>query len=50
MIKQRKTGQLIIVSAPSGSGKDTVVKKLMENKYEFVKYDPKKIKEEKSRD
>ena len=30
MIKQRKTGQLIIVSAPSGSGKDTVVKKLME--------------------
>ena len=30
MIKQRKTGQLIIVSAPSGSGKDTVVKKLIE--------------------
>lgn len=30
MIKQKKTGQLIIVSAPSGSGKDTVVKKLME--------------------
>lgn len=30
MIRQRKSGQLIIVSAPSGSGKDTVVKKLME--------------------
>lgn len=30
MIKQKKTGQLIIVSAPSGSGKDSVINGLME--------------------
>ena len=29
MIKRKKTGQLIIVSAPSGAGKDTVVRELM---------------------
>ena len=29
MIKQKKTGQLIVISAPSGAGKDTVVKELM---------------------
>ena len=29
MIKQKKSGQLIIVSAPSGSGKDTVIGGLM---------------------
>ena len=29
MIKSKKTGQLIIVSAPSGAGKDTVVRELM---------------------
>ena len=30
MIKNKKQGQLIVVSAPSGAGKDTVVKKLVE--------------------
>ena len=29
MIKQKKTGQLIVISAPSGAGKDTVVKELI---------------------
>ncbi|MBQ6323257.1 MAG: guanylate kinase [Bacilli bacterium] len=29
MIKSKKTGQLIVISAPSGAGKDTVVKELM---------------------
>ncbi len=29
MIKQKKTGQLIIVSAPSGSGKDSIIQGLM---------------------
>ena len=29
MIKNKKTGQLIVISAPSGAGKDTVVKELM---------------------
>ena len=29
MIKAKKTGQLIVISAPSGAGKDTVVKELM---------------------
>lgn len=30
MIKQKKTGQLIVISGPSGAGKDSVVKGLME--------------------
>ncbi|MBR6948840.1 MAG: guanylate kinase [Bacilli bacterium] len=30
MIKQKKTGQLIVISGPSGAGKDSVVKELME--------------------
>lgn len=29
MIKSKKTGQIIVISAPSGAGKDTVVKELM---------------------
>lgn len=29
MIKSKKSGQLIVISAPSGAGKDTVVKELM---------------------
>ena len=29
MIKNKKSGQLIVISAPSGAGKDTVVKELM---------------------
>lgn len=29
MIKNKKTGQIIVISAPSGAGKDTVVKELM---------------------
>ena len=40
MIKAKKTGQLIVISAPSGAGKDTVVKELMkkygENKWVSV--------------
>ena len=40
MIKNKKTGQLIVISAPSGSGKDTIVKELMkkygENKWVSV--------------
>ena len=31
MIKQKKQGQLIVVSGPSGSGKDTIVGKVLEN-------------------
>ena len=30
MIKQKKSGQLIIISGPSGAGKDSVVSKLLE--------------------
>ena len=30
MIKNKKQGHLIVISAPSGAGKDTVVKKLLE--------------------
>ena len=32
MIKSKKTGQLIVISAPSGAGKDTVVKELLKRK------------------
>ena len=36
MIRNKKQGQLIVVSAPSGAGKDTVVKKLVErNKNDY---------------
>ena len=36
MIRRKKQGQLIVVSAPSGSGKDTVVKRLVErNKNDY---------------
>lgn len=31
MIKHKKTGQLIVISAPSGAGKGTVITKLLEN-------------------
>lgn len=31
MIKHKKTGQLIVISAPSGAGKGTVINKLLEN-------------------
>lgn len=31
MIKQKKQGQLIVVSGPSGAGKDTIVSKVLEN-------------------
>ena len=31
MIKQKKHGQLIVVSGPSGAGKDTVINKVVEN-------------------
>ena len=31
MIRQKKHGQLIVVSGPSGSGKDTIVGKVLEN-------------------
>ena len=31
MIKQKKQGQLIVVSGPSGSGKDTIVGKVLED-------------------
>jgi len=31
MIKQKKQGQLIVVSGPSGAGKDTIVSKVIEN-------------------
>lgn len=30
MIKEKKTGQLIVISAPSGSGKGTIIKHLLE--------------------
>ena len=32
MIRQKKQGQLIVVSGPSGAGKDTIVSKVIENK------------------
>ena len=31
MIKQKNTGQLIVISAPSGSGKGTIIKELLKN-------------------
>ena len=31
MIKQKKQGQLIVVSGPSGAGKDTIVSKVLDN-------------------
>ena len=30
MLKQKKTGQIIVISAPSGAGKGTVIGKLLE--------------------
>ncbi len=31
MIKEKKTGDLIVISGPSGSGKGSIIKKLLEN-------------------
>ena len=36
MVKQKETGNLIIISGPSGAGKDTVVSKLLEKNNNIV--------------
>lgn len=34
MIKQKQTGQLIVISAPSGSGKGSIINKLLKQNYQ----------------
>ena len=36
MVKQKETGYLIVISGPSGAGKDSVVQKLLENNKNMV--------------
>lgn len=35
MIKEKKTGQLIVISSPSGGGKGSVISGLLEDGYRF---------------